>query len=182
MKNNKLSGLRFKQFYKGEMGTYNYIDSEYIRTLRSHPKVNKELFETCNITRIEQEYWWENIYSKNNNKTIWLVYDEKLECPIGYISINADSLIHRRCQFDYVVSPEHNIEKYETRIIKWSISCSKRTVTNVHKLWLYIFPENERKIKMLNERFNFEIDGLITDFVNKDGQYRDVYLMSLLIT
>jgi diamine N-acetyltransferase len=183
MKENILSGLRFKMFHKGKIDTYNWVDSEFVRTLRSHPKINKNLFQTKNITRIEQEYWWENDYSKNQNWKIWIIYDEKLECAIGYLNIKIDSIMHGRIQFDYVISPDYNESKYFNRIIKWTIGCAKRELINAHKLFLYIFPNSgDEKIKMLNENFGFEVDGLITEYVLKDGKYRDVYLISLLIS
>ena len=177
------TGLRFKYFFKGDgKNDYNWMDSEFVRQLRSHPKVNQFLFQNKNITRIEQEYWWENEYSKNNNWHIWIVYDEGLECPIGYINTHIDSIMHRRCQTDYVISPEFDETKYETKIVRWMISNAKHLEPDMHKVWMYVFPENERKIEMLNKKFGFEVDGMIRDYVYKDGIYRDVYLLSVLIS
>jgi len=182
MKNNN-TGLRFKFFFKGEnQKDYNWMDSEFIRQLRSNINVNKFLFQTKNITKIEQEYWWEHEYSKNENWKIWIIYDEKIECPIGYINMHIDSIAHRRCQVDYIISPDFDEMKYETKIIKWMINSAKKIEIDIHKIWLYVFPENERKIELLNKKFGFEIDGIIRDHVYKDGKFRSVYLMSLLVS
>jgi hypothetical protein len=180
MKNN--TGLRYKYFVKGDKSiSYNHLDNEFLRQLRSHPKVNKFLFQDKNITRIEQEYWWENEYSNNDSWKIWIVYDEYIERPIGYINTKIDSIIHRRCQTDYVISPEFDEAKYENKIIKWMINNSKNIEIDIHKIWMYVLSENIKKIETMN-KFGFEIDGIVRDHICKNNIFKDVYLMSLIVS
>ena len=95
--------LRFKNFYKDH---FSWQDSEFIRNVRSHPDTNKILFESKKITRVEQEYWYNNEYCKNENYMIWIAYDEERKCPIAYTQFFVESYVHRRIKFNYVISPE----------------------------------------------------------------------------
>ena len=173
-----MNDLRFKYFDKDN---FNVQCSEFLRAVRSHPDIVANVFHSKKITRVEQEYWYENDYSKNIDWKIYIIYDQNLNCPIGYVNLNIDSILHRRCQFDYQVSPEFFYRKYDKRIIKWAINNSMKIEIEMHRLWCYVFPEYAKKINILSG-MNFEIDGIIRDYIYKDGMYRNVYIMSKLLS
>lgn len=172
--------LRFKYFYKDN---FNWMDSEFIRKTRSDELIYKNLFITKKITRIEQEHWFEKEYSQDKNWHLWIAYDEDLSVPVSYISIKIDSIIHKRVHFNYVMPNSFSNKKfYHNNIMRFVINTSKDIEIDMHKLWTYSFLQNEKRIKYLCEKWNFEIDGILREHVHKDGEFRDVYVLSLLLT
>lgn len=50
---------------------------------------------------------------------------------------------------------------------------------NLHKVWLEVFPWNAPAIA-LYEKLGFQRDGVLRDDVFRDGEYHDMYLMTIL--
>lgn len=173
-----MSKLRFKYLFKDH---FSWQDSEFIRKVRSHPLVNLNKLTTKKLTRVEQEFWFENDYAKNDDYKIWLVYDESRGCAIGYIQFWVDSLIHKRCRFDYTISPEFSYAKYDNRIIKWCINNAIKFEVDMNKLFCYVFPENGTRIELLDKN-GFKIDGLLRKHIYKDSEFRNIYLISYLLS
>lgn len=169
--------LRFKFFAKKN---FSWQNSEFLRLTRSHPEVNQNLFETKKITRCEQEKWyWEN-YSNNSDFLIYIVYDEKVGESVGYIQFSIESLIHRRCEVGYVVHPKYFNKGYGHEFIKWSMFYLINHNDDINRMWLTVFTDNIKAIR-LYEKFGFEREGVMRDYVFKNGIYRDVLLMSVLL-
>ena len=106
--------LRFKYLQKK---FYIWQDLEFLRTVRSNALVGDILFSSKKITKVEQEDWFQSVYSCDNDYHIWLIYHEQKKCPIGYVTIRIDSIIHRRLNFNYIISPEFNYIKCDKSII-----------------------------------------------------------------
>jgi RimJ/RimL family protein N-acetyltransferase len=166
--------LRFKQLYKDGCSWQNL---EFLRATRSHPSVVKNLFHSKQITRVEQEYWYENEYCKDDNHKIWMAYDDKLECQIGYVQYHIESLVHRRCSVNYVVAPQFQAYKYDKKLIRWTVSNIMNFEIDFNRIHTFVFPEDD--IRVMNyTSCGFEIDGVLRKYVFKDGVYRDVWVLS----
>lgn len=177
MKGELENKLRFKFFAKKQ---FSWQNSEFLRTTRSHPKVIENLFHNKKITRVEQEQWyWEN-YSINPDFLIYIVYDENVFDSVGYIQFHIDSIIHRRCEVGYVVHPMYQGRGYGSEMVKWSMFTVLNWDDEINRMWLTVFPENKPAIK-LYEKYGFEIDGIMREYVYKNGIYRDVNIMSVLL-
>lgn len=172
-----MADLRFKRFYKN---TFNWQESEFLRTVRSNPLVMEGLFENKKITKTQQEDWYHNVYSKNPNFNIIIAYDESISAPVGYIQFHIDSLIHRRCEVGYVVHPEFWRKGFGRALVHWSIINVTTWEEQIHKLWLTVFSTNKKAIQIYQEQ-GFVIEGLMKDYVYKNKKYRDVYFMSQFI-
>jgi len=172
-----MSGLRFKYFYKD---VYNWKEADFLRMARSHPLVSKHLFESKNITRVEQEDWFERIYKDDIDHKIWIVYDEEISAPIGYVQYHIDSVIHKRCEVGYVIHPLYFGKGFGHALVDWSIRNVTTFEEEIHKLWLTVFTNNNIAIKIYQKN-NFNIEGIYRDYIYKDGIYRSVFMMSLLI-
>lgn len=177
------SSIRFKYLFKNG---YSWQNLEFLRMARSHPANVKFLFHTKLITRVEQEWWYENEYCKDPNYKIWIAYDEKSNEQIAYVQYHIESLIHRRCTAGYVMSPEC-YGKYDKRILSWLVNnvrkwkFEKENETEIHRLQMLIFPDDVIRLNNLTNN-GWEIDGVLRNYVYKDQIFRDVYVLSTLIS
>lgn len=173
-----ISRLRFKKFHKD---AFNYLESEFIRNTRNSPQVLNSVLHQKKITKIEQEEWYENVYNKDNNWWIYLAYDVENGFPVSYINFKIDSIIHRRMNFDFFIPYEYIKNKYEKNIIKWATDNARVLEIDVHKLLLYVLTDNDKKIEIMYKN-GFEIDGLITDFAYIKKEFKNVYVMTKILT
>lgn len=172
--------LRFKFLHKNVQQNIIWMNLEFLKNTRNHPNIIKNLFHPKHQTRVEQESWYYDEYSKDLNHLIWIAYDEKKSCPIGYIQYHIETLIHRRCQVHYVVSNEFEKSKYDNKLIKWSVDNVKSWNDEFHRLTAYIFPEDSKRLENYCSE-GFEIDGILREYVYRDCLYRDVMVLSKLI-
>lgn len=172
-----MNQLRFKSVLKN---VFIWQDSEFLRVTRSHPDVVSSLFHSKKITKIEQEEWYEGVYQQDPNFRIYIAFNTKFSKPVGYVQFHIDSLIHRRCEVGYVVSPNFYGNGYGDRMVKWSINWAIGQGDDIHRLFLTVFPENKKAIHIY-EKNGFVKESLMKDYVFKDGKYRDVVLMVMLL-
>ncbi|MHA2363881.1 MAG: GNAT family N-acetyltransferase [Candidatus Hodarchaeales archaeon] len=172
-----MSGLRFKFFYKD---VFNWREAEFLRASRSHPLVVKHLFESRHITKGQQEDWFERCYKSNINHRIWIAYDEEVSAPIGYVQYHIDSVIHKRCEVGYVIHPLYFNKGFGNALVDWSIRNVTTFEEEIHKVWLTVFTNNKVAIKIYQKN-DFKIEGTCKDYVYKDGVYRDIFIMSLIL-
>lgn len=169
--------LRFKYLYKDGCSWQNL---EFLRATRSHPSVVKYSFHSKQITRMEQEWWYENEYCKDDNHKIYIAYDDKMECPIGYIQYKIRSIIHRRCSVNYVVAPMFLDYKFDYKLIKWCVNSISNWTDEINRIDTKILVTDDNRLKNYI-RTGFEIDGILRKYVYKDGIFQDIYVLSNLI-
>lgn len=167
--------ISFLEFKKD---IYNKEQGDFLREVRSHPKVHEQLFNGGEISASDQQHWFEDIYSGDELSKIFLCQDDgKL---VGYVQFNIDSVRHQRCEVGYALHPSHWNKGHGKRMIEWSISNTHLLNNKVHRLWLTVFPENEKAIK-LYEKYGFEIESKAKDYIIKDDVFRTVVFMCLLL-
>lgn len=169
--------LRFKFLFKDGCQWQNL---EFLRATRSHPSVVKYSFHSKQITRVEQEWWYDNEYSKNENLKIYIAYDDKMECPIGYIQYNIESIIHRRCSVNYVVAPQFVTHRYDSKLIRWCVNNITSWDEEMTRIQTLIMVHDDNRLKNYIN-CGFEVDAILRKYVFKDGIYQDVYVLSNIL-
>ena len=169
-----MASLKYEYFVKHSMKS---SASEFLRTTRCHPEINKYLFEDKKITRQEQEDWYKK-YSDDEDVRIYLVIN-KDEVYVGYVIFTIDSLYHRRAEVGYVIHPDFQRNGHGKKIVDWSIQKAQSFEEGIHRLFLTVFPWNVDAVK-LYERAGFEKESMAKDYVFKDDKYMDVLFMAIL--
>jgi RimJ/RimL family protein N-acetyltransferase len=169
--------LRFKYLHKG---VFNWQNIEFVREVRSDVKNDDNVLMPKRLTRVEQEQWFWDEYSKIPDWKIWVVYDESLNSPIGYVHYSIDNLYHRRCEVKHLISSRYNRLKYDSAVIKWMINNVNDFEENIHRLWIPILVHNTYLINIYANN-GFEVDGLLRDYAQRDNKYYDVYILSYLV-
>lgn len=169
--------LRFKFLYKDGCSWQNL---EFLRATRSHPHIVKNSFHSKQITRIEQEWWYQNEYSQDENHKIYIAYDDKMECPIGYIQYKIESIIHRRCHVNYVVAYQFIDHKYDSKLIRWCVNNISTWNDEMNRIQTMILVDDENRLQNYI-RCGFEVDGILRKYVYKNGIFQDVYVLSTLV-
>lgn len=172
-----MARLKYEYFLKT---TLKSSASEFLRTTRSHPEVMKHLFEERQITRSDQEEWYKQ-YAEDENIHVFLAADRKTDVYIGYVIFKVDSLYHRRCEVGYAIHPDKQHQGYGKELVSWSIGQATELEEGVHRLHLTVFPENKAAVK-LYESVGFKKEGIARDYVFKGGKYRDVLMMSFIVS
>jgi RimJ/RimL family protein N-acetyltransferase len=169
--------IRLKFLHRDDIS---WADTEFIRTVRSHPLILDQVFHQKKITRVEQEDWFTHIYSRQPEYRIWLAYDSNRSAPFGYIQSWVDSIPHRRVQLYWIPSPDQFNESTYSALIKASMRQINLLEMDIRKVWAYVFPENEMLLGVLSDH-GFEIDALLRDHCVRNGSYRDVQIVSKIV-
>jgi RimJ/RimL family protein N-acetyltransferase len=172
-----MSNFRFKYLHKD---TCSNQDLEFLRTTRNNPLVLENVFHNKKITRVEQEFWYRNDYQTNLDYKIYIIYDESKESPIGYVQIYIESIVHKRCRCNYVISPDYLDCNYDTKVIKQIIKFIKNMEYEFHRLSAYILETDENKLNNYI-KCGFEVDGYVRDYVEKNGAYIGINILSYLL-
>lgn len=170
--------LRFKYLQKK---FFIWQDMEFLRKVRSNELIGETLFSSKKITKIEQEEWFNSFYSQIEDYHIWLIYHEQKKCAIGYVMIKIDNIKHRRIEFNYIISPEFNYIKCDRAILNWIKYKSKSIEIDMHKIFCYVMPENEKRIEKLVDN-GFEVDCILREHIYKNDCYHSVIIISKLIS
>ncbi|MHA2100855.1 MAG: GNAT family N-acetyltransferase [Candidatus Kariarchaeaceae archaeon] len=169
--------MRYEYFLKA---SFSSLASEFIRTLRSDIRVRQGLFYNKPISRSQQENWFNDYYSQNENHKIFIAYDDDIGTAIGYCNIIHESLHHRRAEVGYVIHPDHWNKGYGQILVNWSLDYLKGCDEGCRRVWLTVFPENHAGIHIY-KKAGFKKDGILDEYVFRDGEFRNVILMSKLI-
>lgn len=153
---------------------YNWTQMEYLRKLRSDNIINSELFiNKNNISMIEQEKWYNNIYV-NNNMDIYLVRNKDFGY-IGYVSLDYDAVIHKRIQAYYVIQPDSrylvNIDKM---IIKFIENKCLSDVSNINKIYFLVLLKYKLRILIGN---GYSKEAILKKHIFKN-ELMDIYVVS----
>ncbi len=152
----------------------NYI--EFLRKVRTNPKINKHLFTDVYNSSEKQKKWYKDDYLKDKSYLIFIAFDGKT--PIGYGQINHIDYHNYSCEVGFCVAPEFQGRGYgkilTKRIINYSIKELK-----MHRIYLEVFTTNKKAIK-LYEKIGFKKEGVLKDKVFKNGKFHNVLLMSII--
>jgi len=151
--------------------------TEFIRITRSHPKVREGLLKDTRITRIQQEEWYNEVYSKDEDFEIYVI--KALDGDkVGYVQFHYD-WHHRSCEVGFVIHPDYQGCGYGKNATNWALYYLEQQ-EKIKRVWLTVFPNNKAAIS-LYKRCGFEKEGELRSAVFKGGRYRNLLVMSKLI-
>ena len=147
---------------------------EFVRKVRNDPQVNKHLFSNAHISKDDQERWYRRYQRDKKN----LVFMGVVDVPIGYCQASNIDHVNRSCELGFYVAPEYQNKGYGTMMVK---ELADYTIgeLNMHRLYLEVFADNEKAIK-LYRKCGFTEEGILRHKILRAGRFRDVLVMALI--
>lgn len=159
---------------------FEHDDLNFINTLRNSDKVYSL---TCSnkyfISSVRDKNWIEDKIF-NNKSQLYLMVCTKLERePIGYIALTNIDYLNRKARFGgIVIAQEFSGKGYGTETTKMILNHVFEEM-NLNMFYGYWREDHLASIRMA-EKNGFKKDGLIRDFVYKQGKYHNAFIMSIL--
>lgn len=111
---------------------------------------------------------------KDNKNFYWIVKTHKDEY-IGVIYINNLSNKHNHAYLGIYTNPKSKLKGNGSKLLD-ILTKKIFEEANLHTLKLEVIDDNKRAIG-LYKKFGFETDGILKEFVFKNGQWKDVIIM-----
>jgi len=102
---------------------------------------------------------------------------ERDRVSVGLVELVEINHIHRRAEFQIIIAPEHQGNRYATVATRLAMDYAF-TVLNLYKLSLIVDCENLRAIGVY-KKLGFHEEGLLRHEFFVDGEYRDVFRMAI---
>ncbi|HUV45504.1 MAG TPA: UDP-4-amino-4,6-dideoxy-N-acetyl-beta-L-altrosamine N-acetyltransferase [Dehalococcoidia bacterium] len=147
---------------------------EFVRQVRNDPRVSEHLFTDTHISKEEQERW----YRKQARDKRSFVFIALADRPVGYCQIKNVDYVNLSCEVGFCLAPEYQSKGYGAALVKELIRYARGKL-NMHRVYLEVFADNERAIR-LYERCGFGKEGLLRHKILKNGEFRDVVVMSVI--
>lgn len=157
-------------------------DLAQLRVWRNNPNLRKFFRETDEISKVNQEKWFELINAKNSiHKMFAIVNIETNElmgacglCYIDWINRSADFSIYLGYKDMYI----DNIYAVEAANLMRNYGFD---ILNLHRLWAEIYSIDEMK-KEFFATLNFKFDGMLRETYWFEGNWHNSLYYSLLST
>jgi diamine N-acetyltransferase len=95
---------------------------------------------------------------------------------VGLVELVEINHIHRRAEFQIIISPDHQGRGYATQATRLAMGYAF-TVLNLYKLFLVVDVENTRAVSVYR-KLGFTEEGVLRHEFFVDGVYRDAYRMA----
>ena len=95
---------------------------------------------------------------------------------VGLVELVEINHIHRRAEFQIIISPDHQGRGYATQATHLAMGYAF-TVLNLYKLFLVVDVENTRAVSVYR-KLGFTEEGILRHEFFVDGVYRDAYRMA----
>lgn len=151
-------------------------DLEQIRTWRNSNSVSQYMYTSDQITSEQQINWFNKIKNDSSQK-YWIIKYDNLK--IGVVSIYNIKYNFKHCSWAFYLG---NTELRGLGIgakVEYNILYFVFEIMKFHKLNCEVFSFNEGVIKM-HEKFGFHKEGLLREYIYKDGRFYDVVVLSIL--
>ncbi|MCW8994581.1 MAG: spermidine N1-acetyltransferase [Psychromonas sp.] len=140
--------------------------------------------------RSVMSYWFEEPYESydeleelynrhihDNAERRFVVENNEKEL-LGLVELIEIDYIHRRAEFQIIITPEHQGKGYARTCIHKALDYSF-TILNLHKIYLIVTVDNKKAIHLYKECGFIEEGHLVSEFFI-EGKYRDVKRMYIL--
>lgn len=97
----------------------------------------------------------------------------------GVIELVEISFLHRNCEIQVAVFPEHEGKGLASRAMAKGIEYAFN-ILNLHKVYLYVDVDNEKAVNIY-KKLGFELEGCLKEQFFAAGSYHDSYYMGLLV-
>ncbi|WP_372882763.1 spermidine N1-acetyltransferase [Psychromonas sp.] len=135
-------------------------------------------------------YWFEEPYESfdeleelynrhiHDNAERRFVVENKEKVLVGLVELIEIDYIHRRAEFQIIITPEHQGKGFARFCINKALDYSF-TILNLHKVYLCVSIDNDKAIH-LYEQCGFITEGHLVDEFFIEGKYRDIRRMYIL--
>lgn len=114
------------------------------------------------------------IFTIRANGALWVECDGEKAGLVELVEINH---VHRRAEFQIIISPEYQGKGLATRAAKLAMDYGF-TVLNLYKLYLIVDKENEKAIHIYR-KLGFTVEGELMHEFFINGQYRNAIRMCI---
>lgn len=131
---------------------------------------------------LEREKTWVQEKMMNNNKDIYwaICLNDGSRRMIGYTSLNDIDHINKKCGVGGIVIGENDcrdgVSMFEVALIKMDFAFNQLNINRLVAYSLYDHPITPGTVYALG----FKEEGIMRDYVYKNGRYQDVIIYSLL--
>lgn len=140
--------------------------------------IRKTLSSDYPISEEGTRQWLRNIALDRTRKEFIVCLNEK-DFPIGYGGfVNIDVKNSKAETYMVVGHKEYWGKGFAAEIRKLLLEYAFEEL-GLNRIYSYVWDRNEKMIN-LNKKFGFETEGLLRDMVFVRGEYRSLYVMSLL--
>lgn len=159
--------------------------------MRIRPLEKEDLIAVHELNNLKSvmSYWFEepyesfgelqNLYNKHiDDDTERRFVIEVDDIFAGIVELIEISYIHRNCEIQIALFPDHQGHGYAKEAMKKGIDYAFNFL-NLNKVCLYVDVENEKAIHIY-KALGFQIEGRLIQQFFAAGQYHDSYFMGLL--
>ena len=118
-------------------------------------------------------YWFEEPYDQSERRFVVECEGEKA----GLVELVEINHVHRRAEFQIIISPEHQGKGLASRAAKLAMDYGFN-VLNLYKLYLIVDKENEKAIHIYR-KLGFMVEGELVHEFFINGEYRNTIRMCI---
>lgn len=172
----------FKKNYNfKDMSCINFIyinseEKENILNWRNDSSIRELMYNDKIFTKEEHYLFIENLKADTKNN-YWLVRDKR-ENDIGVIYLNNIDYQNRKAYLGLYANPESQIIK-KGNLLMNSLHEIAFRCGGLHTLKLELIEGNEKAYR-LYKRFGYKKEGVLRDYIIKDGEYKNVVVMGYI--
>ncbi|RTR36365.1 N-acetyltransferase [Robertmurraya yapensis] len=123
--------------------------------------------------------WFDNYLNNRSNNIRCAICSEEFAEIIGVVYLLNIDFINSSAEFAIMIGDRNNQGKGIGTFATESILNHAFVDLNLNRVHLSVLEENMRAIR-LYEKVGFSIDGVIREAVYKNGEYKNIVLMSIL--
>lgn len=154
---------------------------DYLRELRSDPRVADWLFSPAKMISPEQQMAWYKKIQKDDNHLVWVAYAGPpwWQGFVGYAQIYGIDNVHGTGEIGVVVAPDAWGKGIGTQIVIEMLErCFENVLVGMNTLVARVLAGNLAAIRLFTN-CGFSVRGWLPEAIYKNGQYRDVVIMSI---
>lgn len=156
-------------------------DLEALRTWRNRPALRRYFREHREITRADQEAWFERMVSDNRN-LMFAVVDIDLDPPplMGAAGLCYVDWVRRSAELSLYIGADdvYIDDRLAPDVLRLLVSHGFEDL-GLHRLWTEVYDLDERKAALL-QQFGFQLEGRHRDSHFADGEWHDSLYFGLL--
>ena len=164
------NGILLKNFINASVK-----EKEMVRECRNDDRVRKWMYSDEIISQEEHFNFIENL-QKNNKNFYWIAYKDKEF--IGVISLNNINTKNKNAYLGIYSNPFCELKNKGSLLI----NCLKKVafdIVGLHSLKLEVIEDNKKAIDFY-KKMGFEEEGLLKEFIHKEGEWLNVMIMGII--
>ncbi|KXG76350.1 GNAT family N-acetyltransferase [Thermotalea metallivorans] len=153
-------------------------DEQCIVRWRNKINIIRHLFSFKGTTFSEHRRWFEQ-YIKHQDRMEFIIMIKENGKKIGTIGFNHIDYRNQKAEYGILIGEEEEQGKgYALEASRAFINYGFKEL-NLQKIYLKVFYDNDEAIK-LYKKLNFQQEGVLRKEIYKNGQFKDVVIMSVL--